>query len=111
MDTIHNTALTESAHVTPGLPHSNSRGRRRLGGGKAWSSSASPDHQSDIKQVFYAYPAYPYYGYAYRRVGLRLVVGQQIIFPKNLEQRASELSLIVVTHVVTPHWLSIPIRS
>ena len=45
------------------------------------------------------------------RVGLRLVVGQQIIFPKNLEQCASELSLIVVTHVVIPHWLSIPIRS
>ena len=40
-----------------------------------------------------------------------LVVGQQVIFPKNLEHCASELSLIVVTHVVTPHWLSIPIRS
>ena len=40
-----------------------------------------------------------------------LVIGQQIIFPKNLEQRANEFSLIVVTDVATPHWLSIPIRS
>ena len=40
-----------------------------------------------------------------------LVVGQQIIVPKNLEHRPSELSLIVVTDLVVPHWLSSPIRS
>ena len=40
-----------------------------------------------------------------------LVVGQQIIVPKNLEQRPSKLSLIVVTDLVVPHWLSSPIRS
>ena len=40
-----------------------------------------------------------------------LVVGQQIIVPKNLEQRPSELSLIVVTDLVVPHWFSSPIRS
>jgi hypothetical protein len=39
------------------------------------------------------------------------LVGQEIIVPKNLEQRANELSLIVVTDVVVPHWLSSPIRS
>ena len=41
----------------------------------------------------------------------QLVVGQQIIFPKNLEQRANEFSLIVVTDVATPHWLSIRSQS
>jgi hypothetical protein len=40
-----------------------------------------------------------------------LVVGQQFKVPKNSEQRTSELSLIVVTDVVAPHWLSSPIRS
>jgi hypothetical protein len=37
--------------------------------------------------------------------------GQQFIVPKNREQRTSELSLIVVTDVVVPHWLSSPIRT
>ena len=40
-----------------------------------------------------------------------LVVGQQVIVPKNLEHRPNELSLIVVTDLVAPHWLSSPIRS
>ena len=40
-----------------------------------------------------------------------LVVGQQVIVPKNLEHRPNELSLIVVTDLVGPHWLSSPIRS
>ena len=42
---------------------------------------------------------------------LCLVVGQQVIVPKNLEHRPNELSLIVVTDLVAPHWLSSPIRS
>ena len=40
-----------------------------------------------------------------------LVVGHQVIVPKNLEHRPNELSLIVVTDVVVPHWLSSPIRT
>ena len=40
-----------------------------------------------------------------------LVVGQQIIVLKNLEQRANELFFIVVTDVVVPHRLSSPIRT
>ena len=40
-----------------------------------------------------------------------LVVGQQIIVPKNFEHRPNKLSLIVVTDLVVPHWLSSPIRS
>jgi hypothetical protein len=40
-----------------------------------------------------------------------LVVGQQVIVPKNLEHSPNELSLIVVADLVAPHWLSSPIRS
>ena len=43
--------------------------------------------------------------------GRSLVVGQQVIVPKNVEHRPNELSLIVVTDLVVPHWLSSPIRS
>ena len=43
--------------------------------------------------------------------GASLVVGQQVIVPKNLEHRPNELSLIVVTDLVAPHWLSSPIRT
>ena len=40
-----------------------------------------------------------------------LVVGQQVIVPKNTEHRPNELCLIVVTDLVAPQWLSSPIRS
>ena len=40
-----------------------------------------------------------------------LVVGQQIIVPKNFEHRPNKLSLIVVADLVVPHCLSSPIRS
>ena len=40
-----------------------------------------------------------------------LVVGQQVIVPKNLEHRPNKLSLVVVTDLVVPDWLSSPIRS
>ena len=40
-----------------------------------------------------------------------LVVGQQVIVPKNREQRASELLLVVVTDFVVPNGSGSPIRS
>ena len=49
-----------------------------------------------------SYPTYP---------NEPLGVGQQFIVPKNVEHRTNELSLIVVTDVVAPHWLSTPIRT